>query len=243
MPPPLTTAQPGTFQRLGASGPVAIVLSFWPPLGGFLLLATLTTFAPWLREHHSLGLALYFLATSILVGFSFLPTFAVAIYAGWTFGFGVGLAIAMAALTASSLVAYTIGRFIARDRVIAVIAGKPAWQAVHRALLGKSRRIVFITALLRLSPLSPFALVNFVLAAARTPVGAYTLGTFLGIIPRTAAAAFVAAGLQQLNTQDLTDTPRWMAISGMITFVAMCVIIGALANRALRALSDPAVPR
>jgi len=237
VPPTPTAARPGTFRRLGAAGPVAIVLSFWPPLGGFLLLATLTTFAPWLREHHSLGLALYFLATSILVGFSFLPTFAVAIYAGWTFGFGVGFAMAMAALTVSSLVAYAVGRFIARDRVIAVIAEKPAWQAVHRALLGASRRIVFITALLRLSPLSPFAIVNFVLAAARAPLGAYTLGTFLGILPRTAAAALVAAGLEQLHTKDLTDTPRWMAISGMIAFVAMCVIIGALANRALRTLS------
>jgi uncharacterized membrane protein YdjX (TVP38/TMEM64 family) len=126
---------------------------------------------------------------------------------------------------------------IARDRVIAVIAEKPAWQAVHRALLGGSRRIVFVTALLRLSPLSPFAIVNFVLAAARTPIGDYTLGTFLGLIPRTAAAAFVAAGIEQLHAKDLTTTPRWMAIGGMITFVAMCVIIGVLANRALTRLS------
>ena len=237
MPAEPTAHPPGVFRRLGAVGPVAIVLSFWPPLGGFLLLATLTTFAPWLRAHAALGLLLYFLATALLVGFSFLPTFAVAIYAGWTFGFGVGFAAAMAALTVSSLVAYAVGRLIARDLVIEVIAEKPAWQAVHRALLGGSRRIVFVTALLRLSPLSPFAIVNFVLAAARTPIGDYTLGTFLGLIPRTAAAAFAAAGLEQLHAKDLTDTPRWMAISGMITFVVMGAVIGVLANRALARLS------
>ncbi|MCX6951639.1 MAG: hypothetical protein NTV51_05585, partial [Verrucomicrobia bacterium] len=145
MNPTTTTSKPpGTFRRLGAAGPVAVVLSFWPPLGGFLLLATLTTFAPWLREHYALGLLLYFLGTTLLVGFSFLPTFAVAIYAGWTFGFGVGFAMAMAALVVSSLIAYAIGRFIARDRVVEVIAEKPTWQAVHRALLGDSRRIVFV---------------------------------------------------------------------------------------------------
>lgn len=234
---PSAPSTPGTFRRLGAAGPVAIVLSFWPPLGGFLLLATLTTFAPWLREHYAAGLALYFLATTLLVGFSFLPTFAVAIYAGWTFGFLVGFASAMAALTASSLIAYGIGRFIARDRVIAVIAEKPSWQAVHRALLGDSRRVIFVTTLLRIPPMSPFAIVNFVLAAARVPLGDYTLGTFLGLLPRTAAATFVAAGLEQLHAKDLSNTPRWMMISGMLAFIVMCFVIGALANRALRRMS------
>jgi len=237
--PTTTSKPPGTFRRLGAAGPVAVVLSFWPPLGGFLLLATLTTFAPWLREHYALGLLLYFLGTTLLVGFSFLPTFAVAIYAGWTFGFGVGFAMAMAALVVASLIAYAIGRFIARDRVVEVIAEKPSWQAVHRALLGDSRRIVFVTMLLRIPPMSPFAIVNFVLAAARVPLWDYTLGTALGLIPRTAAATFVAAGIEQLSTQDLSATPGWMKIAGMIAFVLMCFIIGVMANRALRGLARP----
>jgi hypothetical protein len=95
--PPASHPSPGVFRRLGAAGPVAIVLSFWPPLGGFLLLTTLTTFAPWLRENPAPGLVIYFFATTLLVGFSFLPTFAVALYAGWTFGFGLGFSIALAA--------------------------------------------------------------------------------------------------------------------------------------------------
>ncbi len=230
-------SSPSTFRRLGAAGPVAIALSFWPPLGGVLLLTTLTTFAPWLREHFALGIVLYLLGASLLVGISFLPTFAVAIYAGWTFGFGVGFNCAMAALTVSSLIAYAIGRWIARDRVIEVIAEKPSWTAVHRALLGDSQRVIFVTALLRLPPMSPFAIVNFVLAAARVPLWDYTLGTFLGIVPRTAAAAFVAAGLEHLHAHDLTTTPRWLFIGGMIAFVAMCFILGALAKRALRQMT------
>lgn len=238
--PPSSHPSPSVFRRLGAAGPVAIALSFWPPLGGFLLLTTLTTFAPWLREHPAPGLVLYFFATILLVGFSFLPTFAVALYAGWTFGFVLGFSIALAALIVASLIAYAIGRCIARDRVLEVIAEKPAWQAVHRALLGDSRRIIFVTTLLRIPPLSPFAIVNFVLAAARVPLWNYTLGTALGIAPRTAATAFIAAGLEQLQAKDLTDTPRWMLLSGMIAFVLMCIILGSLANRALRTMAAPA---
>ena len=81
--------------------------------------------------------------------------------------------------------------------------------------------------------------VNFVLAAARVPLWNYTLGTALGIAPRTAATAFVAAGLEQLQAKDLTDTPRWMLLSGMIAFVLMCIVLGSLANRALRTMTAP----
>lgn len=227
----------GLFRRLGAAGPAVLVLSVLPPLGGFLLLATLTTFAPWLRENFALGLGLYFFAATLLVGLSFIPSFAAAMFAGWTFGFGPGFAFSMAAFTAASLVAYALGRWIARDRVVALIAGNPASQAVHRALIGDSRRIVFVTALLRLSPLPSFAVVNFVLAAARTPLGGCTVGTVIGLIPRTAAATFVAAGIEKLHAENLTDPPFWITIGGLLAFVVTSLAIGVLAQRALARVS------
>lgn len=234
-----TPAPTSTFRRLGAAGPVAIVLSFWPPLGGVLLLTTLTTLGPWLREHAALGLAIYFIFAGLLVGFSFLPTFSCAILAGWAFGFSVGWAIAMVTLTAASLLAYALGRWIARDRVLEVIAEKPRWAAVHRALLGKeSGRTLLVVALLRIPPASPFAIANFVLAAARVPLWDYTLGTFIGIAPRTAAAAFAAAGLEQLRFKNVSET--WVVISGIVATVLVCVILGVLSNRALRSFGAAA---
>lgn len=234
----MSYTSPGTFRRLGAAGPVAIVLSFWPPLGGLLLLTTLTTLGPWLRDHAALGLLIYFLLTALLVGFSFLPTFSVAILAGWAFGFTTGWLIAMVALTVSSLIAYALGRWIARDRVLTVIAEKPKWHAVHRALLAReSGRTLLVVTLLRIPPASPFAIVNFVLAAARVPLGDYTLGTFLGIAPRTAAACFAAAGLEQLRFKNVSD--HWTVVAGITATIIVCVILGVLANRALRQLSAP----
>ena len=110
----------------------------------------------------------------------------------------------------------------------------------QRALLGGDfPRTLLVVTLLRIPPFSPFAIVNFVLAAARVPLWNYTLGTALGIAPRTAAAAFVAAGLEQLQAKDFTDTPRWMLLSGMIAFVLMCIVLGSLANRALRTMTAP----
>ncbi len=224
-------------RRLGAAGPVAIVLSFWPPLGGFILLAFLTALGPWLRAHGGTGMLIYFLVAGFLMGVSFVPTYSCAIIAGWAFGFAVGMPLAMVTITASSFVAYVIGRWICRDRVIQVIRERPRWNAIHRSLLGDNAlETIFVVTLLRIPPAAPFALANFVLAAARVPIVAYTIGTFIGVGPRTALATFAAAQLEQLRFKDVSD--RWMVIAGIVATVLVCVILGVLSNRALRQITD-----
>jgi uncharacterized membrane protein YdjX (TVP38/TMEM64 family) len=221
------------FRRLGAAGPVAIVLSFWPPLGGFVLLATLTKFGPWLRDHGNEGMLIYFLFTGFLMGVSFVPTYSCAILAGWAFGFSVGTPLAIATITVSSLIAYAIGRWISRDKVIEVIRERPQWNAVYQAMLGSDTgKTLLVVTLLRIPPMSPFAIANFALAAARVRLFPYTLGTVIGIAPRTALGAFAAAQLQQLRFKDVGD--RWMAVAGIAATIIVCVVLGMMANRALK---------
>src|SRR3954468_5517163 len=104
-------------QRLGLAGPVAIALSFWPPLGGFVLLAFLTRLGPWLRDHGTEGMWIYVVIAATLLGISFVPTYACAILAGWAFGFFAGWVLALLAILAGAVIAYVIGRWIAQDRV------------------------------------------------------------------------------------------------------------------------------
>jgi uncharacterized membrane protein YdjX (TVP38/TMEM64 family) len=223
-------------RRLGAAGPVAIALSFAPPLGGFVLLATLTTLGPWLRLHHYSGWMIYLLIAIVLMGISFVPTYSCSILAGWAFGFAVGWPLTIIAITVASVVAYAIGRWIARDRVIEVIKERPKWDAIRRALLASdSRQTFLVVTLLRIPPASPFALANFALAAARVPMTEYILGTFIGILPRTALATFAAAGLEQLRFDNVQQ--RWMVLSGIVATLIVCVVLGLLANRALRSVA------
>ncbi|MSU71900.1 MAG: TVP38/TMEM64 family protein [Opitutus sp.] len=230
-------AKPGWFRRLGAAGPVAIVLSFWPPLGGFVLLAFLTRLGPWLRAHDGEGIAIYFLLTGFLMGISFLPTYSCAILAGWAFGFAVGWPLAMVTITVASLLAYAIGRWITRDHVIEVIRERAQWNAIHHSLLGSTfGRTMLVVTLLRVPPASPFALANFVLAAARVPFFEYTMGTLVGVAPRTALATFAAAGLEQLRFKNVADT--WTVVGGIVVTIGVCVVLGMLANRALKEITD-----
>ena len=223
-------------RRLGAAGPVAIILSFWPPLGGFILLAALTRLGPWLRMHDLSGMVIYFLLCFVLIGISFVLTYSCAILAGWAFGFAIGWPLAVVTITSASILAYAIGRWIARDRVLAVIREKPKWNAIHRSLLGKqSGRIMLVVALLRVPPTSPFALANFMLAAARVPLLEYTLGTLIGVAPRAAMATFTAAGFEQLQFKNVSAT--WSLVAAIISTILVCVVLGVLANRALRQMT------
>ena len=221
-------------RRLGAAGPFAILLSFWPPLGSLFLIASLTQLGPWLRSHDGVGLLIYFLVIGFLLGVSFVPTYASAILAGWAFGFGKGSLMAIITITVASLLAYAVGRWIARDRVLEIIRERPKWQAIYQALVGKHfRRTLLVVSLMRLPPL---ALANFALAAARVPLGTYTLGTFLGILPRTIAATFAAAQLEQLDLNNLGQA--WVKMVGIALTIAACIGLGVVANRVLREMTS-----
>ena len=235
-------SQPGLMRKLGAAGPVAIVLSFAPPLGGFILLASLTWLGTWLRGQHDLGWLVYGVATAVLIGLSIVPTFSVGILAGWAFGFLAGWPLSIGAIVVGSLLAYALGRGIARERVLEVIQERPKWRAVHEALLARrSGQTLLVVTLLRIPPASPFALTNFVLAAARVPLVDYTVGTLLGIAPRMALTVFVGAGLEQLRFKGVFDP--WMTGAGVAALVVVCVVLGVWSRRVMQRLGTAPAPR
>jgi uncharacterized membrane protein YdjX (TVP38/TMEM64 family) len=210
-----------------------MLLPVWPPLGGFILLATLTKLGPWLRDHGNEGIVIYFLLTGFLMGVSFVPTYSCAILAGWAFGFAVGFPLAVVTITVAGVIAYAIGRWIARDRVLAIVMEHPKWRAVVESLLGQSRgRTLLVVTLLRIPPQSPFAIINFALAAAKVRLLEYNFGTILGVIPRTALATYAAAKLEQLRFKDVGDI--WYLVFAIVATLIVCIILGILGNRALR---------
>ncbi len=172
----------------------------FPPLGGFLLLGFLSRVAPWLRAHEGMGIAILIIGFALSAGLSLLPTYACSILAGWTFGFGVGFAASMISFVLASLVAWWVNSVVAGDRVLAVVKDHPKWEAVRLALLGRGFWPSFgILTLVRVPPTSPFAMMNFIAATTRAPLGAYLLATLIGMSPRTAAVVWAASKLQKLD--------------------------------------------
>ena len=225
------------FKRLGPAGPLAVVISTFPPIGGFVLIGLLSRIAPWMRSHWTQAMVIYVGGFAFLAAMAVLPTYACAILGGWTFGFWVGFPASMVAFCSAALLAYLISALAAGDRVRQIIREHPRWEAVRVALLGCGFwKSFWIITLLRLPPTSPFAAANFVLGAARAPLAAYLLGTFVGMAPRTAVAVWAAAHASTLDFKSSGQT--WLWIAGVIVTVAVVAIIGNLANKAVKRVTD-----
>ncbi len=109
--------------------------------------------------------------------------------AGWIFGPLAAFAVAVPACTVSACAAFAVGRALAGDpRFLARGGGRIARMA--RAL--ETRRGFWAVVVLRLSPVTPFALLNFAFGATPIRLSTYALGTLVGSIP--ANLAFAVAG-------------------------------------------------
>lgn len=134
-----------------------------------------------------------------LVGLLYVPAALTAVpvsiltfVAGWLFGPAAAFLMAIPACTVSSCVAFGVGRAMAGDpRFLARGEGRIARLA--RSL--ETRRGFWTVTLLRLSPVTPFALLNFAFGATPIRLPTYALATLVGSIPATLGFAIAGAML------------------------------------------------
>jgi uncharacterized membrane protein YdjX (TVP38/TMEM64 family) len=232
-------------------GILAICWVVLPAAGGFVLLANVGEASEMLDAIATssgvlvslLVFASFFAITS---GLGLLPTYAQAILAGWAFGTTFGTIGAILGILLGATIGFGLARLISGPAIESIINRRPVVAAVRNAVIGSGFfRATYIVGLLRLSPNSPFALSNLALGGARTPVTAYLLGTMLGMLPRTAVAAGIAAAAAADGSEGLAEVVEkkgWlMTISGVLVLVVAVLIIGSIGKRALkRALEDQA---
>ncbi len=112
--------------------------------------------------------------------------------AGWLFGPVVAFLVAVPAGTLGACAAFGAGRLMAGDpRFLARGEGRLARLA--RAL--ETRRGFWAVVLLRLPPITPFALLNFAFGATPIRLSTYALATLLGSMPATLGFAIAGAML------------------------------------------------
>ena len=220
-------------RELGALGPLAAVSVVVPPIAGLLVLGTLTTVGPWLREHQAAGLAVYVGGFVLLGSFGLLPTYAQSVLGGWAFGFASGTAAALVGFTGAAALAYAVARVAAGNRIVDLVAGHARWHGVYRALLhSEFWRALLIITLLRVPPNAPYAATNLTLGALAVPFTPYVLGTLIGLAPRTAAIVYAAS---ELSTLDFSDQrQRGMFLASLVVTVGVLAALGWMATQALR---------
>ena len=223
-------------RRLGPAGVLTAIASFSPLIGGFVILGLVQHLAPTIRAWGAMGAAMYVVAFWFLGGFAVVPTYAYSGLAGWTFGVGEGMALAMAAFAGAAWAGYALADWLGGERSARVLAEEPKWQAVRQALVGRGfMRTMWIVALIRLPPTSPFSFVNYVMAIARVPMAAYLVGTLVGLAPRTFAVIVAFANLQQLDFEHPLQS--WIRIAGIVATLVVVFVITKIGQNALREMT------
>lgn len=181
--------------------------------------------------------ALYIAAALLLVPGSILT-----LAAGALFGVVTGTLTVSVAATTSAALAFLIARYFARDALAHRTTSQPRFAAVDRAIGEQGWKIV---GLLRLSPVIPFSLSNYLYGLTAIPFGPYVLVTWLAMLPGTllyvTLGAMAAAGVESVVGGGKVDASRleWTArIVGVVATAAVAILIARTARKALRETTD-----
>jgi uncharacterized membrane protein YdjX (TVP38/TMEM64 family) len=176
---------------------------------------------------------LIFLLLYIAACVFLLPGSVLTLGAGAVFGLPRGVLIVWVSATLGATAAFLVGRYLVRDWVTRTIASSPKFQAVDAAVAREGWKIV---ALMRLSPVIPFNLLNYAFGATRVSLRDYVLASALGMLPGTvmyvylgSVAGEIAAGSARARTP-----AEWAFYgAGLLATVAVTVYLARLARATL----------
>ena len=198
----------------------------------------------WLRETAGglgwLGPFFYGLVYALAVVL-FVPGSALTIAAGVTFGLALGGLTVFVAANAGAALAFVIARYGLRDRIERRLAGRPALQAIDRAVETQGWRIVFLT---RLSPVFPFNAQNYFYGLTGVTFFQYVAASLVGMIPGTLLYVYIgAAGAEVAEASG--GAAGWgqtaLLVAGLLATAAVVVLVTRVARRELdKALAEVA---
>lgn len=183
-------------------GLITAVVAWWLlPVGEWI-----QGFQQWIAGQGPAGYALFAL---VYIGGAILlaPSAPLSIAAGVAFGtWAIPLVILSATVGAS--LAFLVGRYLARAHVVRMIRDRPKAKAIHEAISNDGWKVVL---LLRLSPVVPFNVQNYVLGVTDIPFWPYAGATGVGIIPGTVLSVYVGILGQTVTTgADSIGMLQWL---------------------------------
>ena len=211
---------------------------------GLLAFSAFVPFAQWaqpfeesLDNHGFLAAVAIFTAAYVVATMLFAPGWVFPLAAGAAFGLVWGFLIAVAASLASALAAFVTARYLLRDAVMRRARKHRLFAQLDRAVAKDGWKVV---ALLRLTPMLPFAVKNYFLGLTRIGLAPYAAATVAGMLPGLLVKVYLgAAGGAALEPR---EPMQWAMLAiGLAASVALTLWLGRFARGRLR-LAFPRLP-
>jgi uncharacterized membrane protein YdjX (TVP38/TMEM64 family) len=178
-----------------------------------------------------------FFFISVMAVISLVPTSAVTIAAGVAFGL-MGFPLVLVAATIGGACAFLIARHLATDQVKHLVEDLPRSKAIYNAVSDGGWKMVF---LLRLSPIMPFSVLNYVLGATELRFWPFVSASFVGIIPAVALYVYLGALGEAVIVGEAIGTVRWLLL--FLGLAATLVAVFYIVRKARAELEKAALDR
>ncbi len=179
---------------------------------------------------HVIFVAVYAAATVALAPGSLLT-----LAAGVAFGL-MGFPTVIVGATVGLALSFLVGRYFLRGWVQRQVAGNKVFEAVDRAIEGEGWKIV---GLMRLSPLVPFNLQNYLFGITKIGFLPYLAASFFGIMPGTLLYVWIgslgaAAGSVSGSGDDVGFYKTIALTVGLVATLAVTILVSRKAQEKLR---------
>jgi uncharacterized membrane protein YdjX (TVP38/TMEM64 family) len=200
------------------------------PVAGWL-----REFQSWVAERGVWGGVLYGIVYVMAV-LLFVPGSVLTVGAGLVFGLVWGTVIVSVASTTAAALAFLIARYGARRRVEALAGRNQKFRAIDEAVREQGWKVV---ALLRLSPLVPFSVSNYLYGLTPVAFAPYVLASWAAMLPATVVYVWLgAAGRAAAGAEAKERSPlEWALLAaGLAATAVVTVVVSRAARRQLAAL-------
>ena len=179
-------------------------------------------FRLWILNLGVFGLGVFVLAYIVLT-VMMAPVGLLSLMAGLAYGMW-GYPLVLASATLGATLAFVLGRYAFRDRVLRRINKDARLSSLHGAVSAEGWRVV---GLMRLSPIVPFSLQNYLFSITDIKLGPYILATAIGIMPGSALYVYIGSVGRGLGH---TSSIQWVFVG--LSVLATALVAWFVAKRA-----------
>jgi len=211
-----------------------IIASRFLPIGDWL-----KSFNDWVAGLGVFGIVV-FVAVYIAAAVLFLPGSVLTLGAGFAFGVAKGFLAVSIGSTLGAAASFLIARHFARDAISRKFGSNAGFASVDRAVGREGAKIVF---LLRLSPVFPFNVLNYLLGLTSVRFWPYVAASWAGMLPGTLLYVYLGyagkAGLDAASGGASDNTLKYVYLAaGLVATLIVTIYVTRIARRALKQAGD-----